>query len=118
MPKNITLEIIERLDKIEKEQKRLAEEKAIETGKSVAEVMKPAVTTRAVREKPVGICNGINNVFSLKNSPLSDTEEVYLSGILLSPGELADYTINGRVITLNYSPDFDDEVIVSYEFSM
>jgi len=121
MPKNITIDIIERMDKLEQAQAALAAAKVAELAAqgitaTEAEVTKTAVTNRAVREIPTGAVDGVNKTFTLANTPIIGTEEVYLCGVLLVPGASKDYTIAGSNIVLNYIPDIGEDVKVSYEY--
>lgn len=123
MAKNITLEIIDRLQRLEEAQIVLAEQKVIEAAAAgqvitLAEATAPTVVNRIFRELPVGICNGVNVTFQLAKSPVFKTEEVFLSGCLLRKGINADYLIDysGKFITMNYPPDADDVLEVNYDF--
>jgi hypothetical protein len=121
MPKNITIDIIERIDKLEKAQAELAAAKVAELAEqgiivTEEEVTKSAVTDKVTREVPTGVCNGVNKLFILANTPIAGTEEVYLCGVLLNPGVAKDYTFAGTQIILNYAPDTGDDVKVSYEY--
>lgn len=66
------------------------------------------------RETPSGAVNGSNTAFTLANTPLAGTEEVYLNGLLQEPGAGNDYTISGATITYLTAPITGDRIRVSY----
>lgn len=66
------------------------------------------------RETPSGSVNGSNVTFTLANTPLAGTEEVYLNGLLQEPGAGNDYTISGGTITYLTAPITGDRLRVSY----
>lgn len=67
-----------------------------------------------VRETPSGALNGVNDTFTLANTPVTGTEQVYLNGILQEPGGSDDYTISGDTITFNTPPIATDRLRVTY----
>lgn len=67
-----------------------------------------------VRETPSGSVNGSNTTFTLANTPVAGSEEVYLNGILQEPGAGNDYTISGATITYLTAPVTGDKLRVSY----
>jgi hypothetical protein len=67
-----------------------------------------------VRETPSGLVNGTNTSYTLANTPITGTEQVYLNGILQEPGAGNDYTISAAVITYLTAPVTNDKVRVSY----
>lgn len=67
-----------------------------------------------VRETPTGTINGSNTTFTLANTPLVGTEQVFLNGILQEPGAGNDYTISGVTITYLTAPVSGDRLRVSY----
>ncbi len=77
----------------------------------------PAVLSPAsvvTREEPTGLVNGSNATFTLSNTPVNGTEQVYLNGILLDSGAGNDYTIVGETITMLVIPQSNDKLRVSY----
>lgn len=66
------------------------------------------------REVPSGTINGSTTVFTLANTPISGTEEVFLNGILQNLGVSNDYTISGGTITFNTAPLTGDILLVNY----
>ncbi len=66
------------------------------------------------RELPAGLINGVNTDFTIANDCVADTEQVFYNGVLQVKGETADYTMIGKVVTLNFAPDGSDSVRVSY----
>lgn len=73
-----------------------------------------APSNHVVRETPSGSVNGSNTGFTLANTPISGTEEVYLNGIQQEPGSGNDYTISGTAITYLTAPVSGDRLRVSY----
>lgn len=67
-----------------------------------------------VRETPSGAVNGVNTTFTLANTPIAGTEQVYLNGILQEPGAGNDYTISGLTITYLAAPLTNDKLRVTY----
>jgi len=66
------------------------------------------------RETPAGTQDGVNTDFTLANTPLTGTEEVYLNGQLLDSGAGNDYTISGDTITFANAPVAQDKIRVTY----
>jgi len=67
-----------------------------------------------VRETPSGSVNSANTTFTLANTPLAGTEQVFLNGLLQEPGAGNDYTISGGTITYLTAPTTGDRLRVSY----
>jgi len=53
-------------------------------------------------ETPSGLVNGANTAFTLANTPVVGTEELFANGQLLVPSD--DYTISGANITMLWAP--------------
>ena len=66
------------------------------------------------REVPSGSVNGSNVTFTLANTPVAGSEQVYLNGLLQDPGAGNSYTIAGSTITFLSAPLTNDEIHVSY----
>lgn len=71
-------------------------------------------TNYIVRETPTGTINGSNTSFTLANTPVSGTEQIYLNGILQDAGAGNDYTISGATITMLSAPLTGDKLRVTY----
>jgi hypothetical protein len=67
-----------------------------------------------VRETPTGLVNSSNTTYTLANTPLVGTEQVFLNGLLQEPGAGNDYTISGATITYLTAPTTGDRLRVSY----
>lgn len=52
--------------------------------------------------------------FALSQTPVEDSEKVYLTGMIQEPGENSDYVISGNVITFHSPPDILDRIRVLY----
>jgi len=66
------------------------------------------------RETPTGLVNSSNTAYTLANTPVAGSEEVYLNGIMQEPGGGNDYTISGTAITYLTAPVTGDKIRVSY----
>jgi hypothetical protein len=66
------------------------------------------------RETPTGAVNSSNVTFTLAATPTSNTEEVFLNGLLQEPGAGNDYTISGATITMLAAPITGDRIRVNY----
>lgn len=66
------------------------------------------------KEVPAGTINGSTTAFTLANTPVSGSEEVYLNGIEQVVGAGNDYTISGAVITMLTAPLTGETIRVSY----
>ncbi|HEX2616655.1 MAG TPA: hypothetical protein VHL57_03880 [Flavobacteriales bacterium] len=72
-----------------------------------------APSSFVTREVPSGTKNSSNTAFTLANTPLSGTEEVYLNGMLQNAGG-NDYSITGTAITMVTAPASTDVLLVNY----
>jgi hypothetical protein len=73
-----------------------------------------APSSVVTRETPSGTVNGINTGFTLANTPIAGTEQVFLNGLLQEPGAGNDYTISGTAITYLTAPLTNDKIRVTY----
>jgi hypothetical protein len=73
-----------------------------------------AVWNNVVRETPSGSVNGTNATFTLANTPVTGSEQVFLNGLLQEPGAGNDYTISGATITYLAAPLTGDRLRVTY----
>lgn len=53
-------------------------------------------------------------IYSLPHSPVVDTAQVYVNGLLQEPGIGNDYTISGQIITFSENLALDDVLLASY----
>lgn len=67
-----------------------------------------------VRETPSGAIDGVNTTYTLANTPVAGTENVFLNGLLQEPAAGNDYTISGATITYLTAPLVGDRIRVSY----
>lgn len=75
--------------------------------------------TEVKRETPSGTINGSNVTFTLANTPIAGSEEVFVNGSLLDAGSGNDYTISGDTITFATAPiggGSPDKIRVNYTF--
>lgn len=75
-----------------------------------------AAYTIVIRETPTGDVDGVNVTFTLANTPIADSEEVFLNGLLQEPGIGNDYTIVAGVITYLSAPLTGDRLRVNYRY--
>jgi hypothetical protein len=73
-----------------------------------------AQSSFVVRETPSGTINGANTAFTLAATPLSNTEQLFLNGVLLEPGSGNDYTISTNAITMLTVPQTGDRLRANY----
>lgn len=73
-----------------------------------------APSSVVTRETPAGSVNGSNTAFTLANTPIAGTEQVFWNGLLMEPGAGNDYTISGAEITALSAPVSGDKLRVTY----
>jgi hypothetical protein len=73
-----------------------------------------APSSFVVRETPTGTINGVNTTFTLANTPIAGTEQIFLNGVLQEPGAGNDYTISGPTITYLAAPLTGDRLKATY----
>ena len=75
-----------------------------------------AITNYVVRETPSGTPNGSLTTFTLAFTPVGNTEQVFVNGVLQNPGVGNDYTISAFTITFlsGAIPQTNDIVRVTY----
>lgn len=66
------------------------------------------------RETPTGTVDGSNVTFTLVNTPITGTEEVFVNGLLQDAGG-EDYTISVETITFTVAPSSGSKIRVNYE---
>jgi hypothetical protein len=66
------------------------------------------------RETPAGAINGVNTTFTMANTPIAGTEQLFQNGLLLQPLAGNDYTISGATITMLTAPPTGDKLLVTY----
>lgn len=65
-------------------------------------------------ETPAGTINGSNVTFTLANTPVAGSENIYLNGIYQASGSGNDYTISGATITYLTAPLTGERLLASY----
>lgn len=68
------------------------------------------------KESPQGEIDGINNIFTLQNTPVEGSEHIYLNGVLQESGIENDYVISDSNITFNFSPDKGSKLRCTYYY--
>jgi hypothetical protein len=99
------------VDSVQRSRLRVGNPSTVQSG-AIREVIfqSDAIT----RENPSGARDGINTDFTLSQLPLSNSEHVFLNGLLQDPGVSDDYTISGKIVTFNNAPISTDVIRVSY----
>ena len=70
------------------------------------------------RESPTGLVDGTNTDYTLANGVLSNTEEVFLNGILQNEGGSNDYTMaDSTTVGFIAAPEVSDVIVVNYAIS-
>ena len=85
---------------------------AVVTGSTGVVTAPNYVVRELVNETP----NGSITAFTIDNTPIANTEHVYVNGVLMNQGAGNDYTISGATITFQTGavPQTGDIVLVSY----
>jgi len=65
-------------------------------------------------ETPSGSVNGSNSTFTLANTPVIGTVQLYFNGIRLKAGAGNDYTISTTTITMGTAPVSGDVLLADY----
>jgi hypothetical protein len=71
-----------------------------------------AVNTLVIGEIPTGLVNGTNLVYTISQTPLNGSVEVFLNGLRQTVTN--DYTISGVTITMILAPVSPDTIITNY----
>lgn len=66
------------------------------------------------KEIPSGAINGSNVTYTLANTPVGGSEEVFVNGVLMESGAGNDYTISGATITMLTALATGEKIRVSY----
>jgi hypothetical protein len=68
------------------------------------------------QETPIGVIDGLNDIFLLVNVPVINSEHIYLNGILQSRGDDNDYLITNNKITFFTPPEKNSSLKCTYRF--
>lgn len=66
------------------------------------------------KEVPQGDVDGVNTIFFLNNKPLTDSEHIFLNGLLMDSGD--DYAIDENKIIFDYPPPLNSKLKCSYQY--
>lgn len=66
-----------------------------------------------VREVPSGSINDSNTIFTLANSPVTNSEQIFMNGVLQQSGG-ADYSISGTTVTFVAAPSTGMRILANY----
>jgi len=89
------------------------------TTKKITVTQLLAVGTNSLihNEVPTGDINGTNAAYVLANTPVANSEQVYLNGVLQQIGPTNDYTLSTATITFNTAPLTGSIILVSYQLA-
>jgi hypothetical protein len=73
-------------------------------------------SNQVFQEEPVGVKDGVNRLFNLKNEPMKDTELVFKNGMMMRKGTDNDYVLNGKDILFAEAPGPFTVIVVNYKF--
>lgn len=59
-------------------------------------------------------CNGSSVAFTLSNTPITNSVQVFLNGLLQQEGSGKDYVLSGTTVTFATAPASDDLLIIHY----
>ena len=59
-------------------------------------------------------CNGVTTDFTLDNSPVVNSVQVFLNGALQAEGSGKDYTLSGTTVSFATAPESGDVLIIHY----
>jgi hypothetical protein len=59
-------------------------------------------------------CNGSQVAFTLSNSPVANSVQVFLNGLLQQQGSGKDYELSGTTVTFGTAPESGDILLVHY----
>lgn len=75
----------------------------------------PSVASYVDYEVPSGTIDGSNKIFSLGGTPSPSTSlQVFVSGVLMTPGTADDYTLSSNTITFAVAPEVNDSLLTFY----
>ena len=66
------------------------------------------------KENESANCDGIETDFTLSNSPVANSVQVYLNGLLQEEGSGKDYTLSGTTVSFAEAPETNDILIIYY----
>ena len=73
------------------------------------------ISTFVDAEVPSGTKNNSNVTFTLAGTPSpSASLQLYVGGLLMSPGTAGDYTLSGTVVTMAVAPTVNDSIYAFY----
>ena len=59
-------------------------------------------------------CNGVTVAFSLASTPVTNSVQVFLNGLLQQAGSGKDYTLSGTTVTFATAPETGDVLLIHY----
>lgn len=84
-------------------------------GTAYAPAALPASATFIDAEVPSGTKNGNNTTFTLAGTPVpSSSLQLFVGGLLMTPGTAGDYTLGTATITMAIAPGANDAMLAYY----
>jgi hypothetical protein len=66
------------------------------------------------KEDETANCDGTTTDFTLSSSPVSNSVQVYLNGMLMAEGSGKDYTLVGTTVSFATAPEADAVLVIYY----
>ena len=85
------------------------------SGNNVTATISGAPGTLAYQETPSGTINGVNAVFTLANTPVASTLDLYLNGQWQTGGGV-DYTLSVATVTFVVAPPTSSGLKANYSY--
>ena len=74
--------------------------------------LQPSVMIR--KDTTIEVPDGSRTLFHIAHIPVTNSEEIFLNGVLIDVGIAADYTIDDNAITFNIPPQTSDKIRINY----
>lgn len=81
---------------------------------SVTAILDNIVETDIKFEDESANCNGITTAFTLASTPVTNSVQVFLNGLLQQVGSGKDYTLSGTTVTFVTAPATNDILLIHY----
>lgn len=81
---------------------------------SVDTITDNLVESDIIKENESANCDGIETNFTLDNSPVANSVQVFLNGMLQEEGSGKDYTLSGTTVSFATAPESGDILIIHY----
>lgn len=68
------------------------------------------------KESPLGLIDGVNQIFLLEHPPIENSEHIFLNGLLQEDGKDNDYIIIDKELVFNEPPLIGSRIRCSYRY--